>query len=434
MKHTFAKALVIVLALLMLATSAVGCGASQPLMTLDGHSLSINLYELMLSIQKGNMAYLINYWYGDVNSPDFWGTVIDDNSTTYDDYYTLAVYKKAKNFLAAVVLFDEMELKLPDATVEAIDEEIQGLIENDGGSKKALNAILAEYGVNIDMYREYKLMEAKSSYLASELYGKGGSKIGAVVKEQYLADNYVAFRQILLANYYYVFETDENGDTVYYQSNGKIAYDTVNGEPQFVEGSFVYYTKDGRIAYDKENGVPSPVITADGQQKVEYYTEAQMLERAQLAIDLKDMAAGSEPTFRKLREAYSDEELADGSEKDTLCYLATNVDYASVYNSDLMDTIADTLSGMAVGEIAIIQSDYGYHIVRRYATEKGAYADSNLSGWFSDSTYGVFDFMNNLENDLFLKVLAPYADRVQSDDALLDSISLKSVAPNHYYK
>ena len=171
MKHTFVKALVIVLALLMLATSAVGCGASQPLMTLDGHSLSINLYELMLSIQKGNMAYLINYWYGDVNSPDFWGTVIDDNSTTYDDYYTLAVYKKAKNFLAAVVLFDEMGLKLPEATVEAIDEEIQGLIENDGGSKKALNAILAEYGVNIDMYREYKLMEAKSSYLASEWRG-----------------------------------------------------------------------------------------------------------------------------------------------------------------------------------------------------------------------------------------------------------------------
>ena len=41
-----------------------------------------NLYELMLSIQKGNMAYLINYWYGDVNSPDFWGTVIDESALT----------------------------------------------------------------------------------------------------------------------------------------------------------------------------------------------------------------------------------------------------------------------------------------------------------------------------------------------------------------
>ena len=292
MKNKFVKSLAVVLLVVMVLASFAGCASTKTLMSLDGHTLSVNLYELMLSIQKGNMAYLINYWYGDVNSPDFWGTVVDDNSTTYDDYYTLAVYKKAKNFLAAAVLFDEMKLKLPQSAIDAIDEEINQLIETDGG-KKALNAILASYGVNIDLYREYKIMEAKSTHLANELYGTGGSKIGAVVKEEYLAENYVAFRQILIANYYYVFETDENGDTVYYQSNGKIAYDTVNGQPQLVEGAFVYYTEDGRIAYDRENGVPSPVMGSDGQQQVEYYTEAQMLERAQLAIDLKDMAEGS---------------------------------------------------------------------------------------------------------------------------------------------
>ena len=168
MKNQFVKALAMVLVIVMLTACLVGCGSTQTLMTLDGHTLSVNLYELMLSIQKGNMAYLINYWYGDVNSPDFWGTVIDDNSTTYDDYYTLAIYKKAKNFLAAAVMFDEMKLKLPQSTIDAIDEEINQLIETDGG-KKALNSILSQYGVNINLYREYKIMEAKSTHLATEL-------------------------------------------------------------------------------------------------------------------------------------------------------------------------------------------------------------------------------------------------------------------------
>ena len=137
MKKTLVKVLATILALVLLVLPMGGCSSGEPLLTLDNQSLSVNLYELMLSIQKGNMAYMINYWYGDVNSENFWGTVIDENSTTWDDYYTLAVYKKAKNLLAASVLFEDMGLSLPDATVKGIDEDIDALIEEDGvGSKR----------------------------------------------------------------------------------------------------------------------------------------------------------------------------------------------------------------------------------------------------------------------------------------------------------
>ena len=429
MKKTGIKILAAVLSLIMILCAIAGCSSGKAMLTVDGESLSVNVYQLMLSIQKGNMAYMINYWYGDVNSEEFWGTVIDENSTTYDDYYSLAIYKKAKNLVAAAALFRELGLTLPTETVEKIDADIAALVE-EAGSKKALNETLSAYGVNVDMYREYKLIEAKSAYLAEYLYGSSGSKIGAMLKEQYLAEHYVAFEQILIANYYYVYQTDANGDMIYYQGNGKIAYDTVNGTPKLENGAFVYYTADGRIAYDKESGKPSPVLDENGQQKTAEYSKEEMLERADLALDLRDMAGSSEAAFETLRQMYSDEE--DPSD-DSLCYLATNVDYASVGMS-FMDDIADAVSALAVGEIAIVSSDYGYHVVRRYAVEAGAYADSALTQWFKDSQNGVYDFINNLENELFLTRIEPYVARVEVNEELLSSITLKQVAPNYYYR
>lgn len=428
MKKTCIKILAAVLSLVMLLCT-LGCSSGEPMLTVDGEEMPRGIYELMLSIQKGNMAYMINYWYGDVNSEEFWGTVIDENSTTYDQYYTVAVYKKAKNLLAASALFAELGLSLPSATVEKIDADIAALVE-EVGSKKALNEALSAYGVNVDMYREYKLLEARSAHLAEHLYGENGSKIGAMLKEQYLAEHYVAFQQILIANYYYVYQTDKNGDVIYYLGNGKIAYDTENGTPKLENGAFVYYTEDGRIAYDKSVGKPSPVLNENGEQKTESYTKEQMLERADLAIDLKDMAGDSEAAFSMLRATYSDEaDPTDGN----LCYLATNVDYASV-NMPFMDDIAAALSEIEVGEIAVVSSDYGYHVVRRYATESGAYADQDLAQWFKDSRNGVYDFINNLENELFLTRITPYADRAEVDEEQLNSITLKQVAPNYSYR
>lgn len=428
MKKVWIKLFAVALALLLTLATVAGCSSEKTVIQVDGQGMSIHLYELMLSIQKGNMAYMINYWYGDVNSEEFWGTVIDENSTTYDDYYTAAVYKKAKNLVAAAAIFEEMGLSLPSSRVEKIDADINTLVE-EAGSKKALNTALSAYGVNVDMYREYKLLEAKSAYLAETLYGSNGSKIGAMLKEQYLADNYVAFQQILIANYYYVFKTDKNGDVVYYTDSGKIAYDTERGTPKLEDGAFVYYTEDGKIAYDTSVGKPSPVLDETGAQKTEKYTKQEMLERADLAVEIRDMAADSEAVFHSLRTMYGDEASAD----DGLCYLATNVDYASI-NMKFMDDIADALAELAVGEVAIVPSDYGYHIVRRYAVESGAYADKKNSQWFTDTAYGVYDFMNNLENELFLTRIAGHVARVETDDELFASITLKQAALNYNYR
>ena len=121
--------------------------------------------------------------------------------------------------------------------------------------------MLSEYGFTVDDIREYKQLCAKAEAAANELYGEDGWKISAGLKDEYLKENYVAFRQIYLANSYNLFELDANGDVIYYDGKGNVAYDTVNGKAEMGEGGkIVYYTEDGRIAYDKKSGKPSPVI------------------------------------------------------------------------------------------------------------------------------------------------------------------------------
>ena len=176
MKTKLFKKIICLLLALLLVLPFSACGKKQEtLMELDGSALSMEVYRLMLSIQKGNMAYLINYYYGSHSSPDFWETVIDTRSTTNDQYYTAAILRKAKNLLSATALFDEMKLTLPDETIEAIDAEMDAYVEEfGGGSKKAFEGVLENYGFGYDALREYKIMNAKAEYASNSLYGKDG--------------------------------------------------------------------------------------------------------------------------------------------------------------------------------------------------------------------------------------------------------------------
>ena len=90
----------------------------------------------------------------------------------------------------------------------------------------SFNQRLAEYGANYDVLREAYMVEAKIAYLREDLFGINGSKIAPTLIEEYYKDNYARFKQVFLYTYEYVYETDENGDNIYYKEDGKISYDT----------------------------------------------------------------------------------------------------------------------------------------------------------------------------------------------------------------
>ena len=50
------------------------------------------------------------------------------------------------------------------------------------------------------------------------------------------------------------------------------------------------------------------------------------------------------------------------------------------------------------------------------------------------TAYGVYDFITNLENELFLARIADTVARIETDEELLASVTIKQVAPNYTYR
>lgn len=440
--------LAICLLLPMLFASCSSKG--KKLVYLDGYEISTNIYQLMLTQQKGSMAYSIYNQYGDLNSTKFWDTVVDlKTQTTNEEYYNDLILTKAKNYVAALKLYEELDaeksdFELPKAYIESIDLAIDDLIEFDGnGSKTALNAILSEYGINVKMLREYLIMDAKANYVVEYLYGVEGDKIGDAVKDEYFAENYVSCKQILIQKYYYIYETDKDGNNIYFStetgypiydktktpatdSEGKAVYDK--------HGSRIYYNDDGTVAYDTENGKLKIVTDENGAQKYKMYSDKELEALKKKAEELVVSAQATDLNgFNILRRENSDD--YDASDKtDGFMYLATNVDYFTV-SSDLLDEMADALVSMQVGEVRLFESDLSYNVVIKTELKSSAYSDENLKGYFEDEVYGVYDFITNLKYELYAARLEKYAEKVVVNEELLESLSfsISNVAPNYYY-
>ena len=292
-----ALAVLLCLTLLMGAVAMTACSRKgTTLLELDGYTISVNQYQLLLSRVKASLYYA-GY---SVDSTTFWDMVIDSQGNTYDQYFRNAALNDAKRYLAAAVIFEEEGLVLPQSYKDAIDEDIEEYIR-DAGSKSALNNTLSAYGVNIDMLRDLYELEAKYAYLQAYLYGAEGEKIAANVRHDYLTEYAVCFKQVLIRAFDYVYETDLNGDEIYYkvgENNAKvnnIAYDTVKGNPRLDEfdktivdknGDTIFYLPNGSIAYDTEKGVRSVVYDASGVAKTVKYSAEELAEHKAAAEEM----------------------------------------------------------------------------------------------------------------------------------------------------
>ena len=404
MKTSLPRRLVAVLLCLTLLAGAVAMTAcskkESTLLKLDGYTISVNQYRLLLSRVKASL------YYGgySVDSDTFWDMVIDSDGNTYDQYFRNAALNDAKRYLAAAVLFDKEGLVLPQSYKDAIEEDIEEYIR-DAGSKSALNNSLSAYGVNIDMLRDLYLLEAKYAYLQTYLYGADGEKVAANVRHEYLTEHAVAFKQVLIRSFDYVYETDLNGDAVYYkvgENNAKvnnIAYDTVNGDPRLDEygktildknGDTVYYLPNGSIAYDKTNGVRSVVYDANGVAKTVKYSAAELAEHKAAAEEmLASVAKGDYAAFEALMEEYQvsgdDAFVTDGE----YCFLYTTGDNAYDYLNDIADALAESEEGT----LRMVTSEYGYNVVMKYKIPDNAVSDSTYSEWFSDLPTRVLKYL-----------------------------------------
>ena len=435
MKAIIKKIFILTLACVMILTSMVGCSSrGKTMIELGDSEISVNLYMLLLSRMKGKLASA--YSFGEKALYDsFWDTVMDASTgQTYNDYYTNMVLENAKTYIAALYLFDDLGLKLPDSYMDEIDKELDDLVTNDGdGSKSAFNALISSYGANYTVLRDAYIMEAKISYLKDHLFGASGSLISDSLIEEYYQETYVRFRHIFFFTTKPVYDADENGDTIYFTSAGKIAYDKEKGHKKEENGKFVtdkngdmiFYLDDGRIAYDSKNGVPNPVLDSSGNVMTTKLTADELIklsDKTQLIME-GEAKEGDYKLFDALVEKYTEDE---GMTKYPNGYYLTAT---SNYDSP---EVVEALFEMEEGEIRRVDSQYGIHIVMKYELDEGGYADEKNTDFFRTSE-GSLAFMSTLKNILLEEYVEKYKANIVIDEELLKSVSMKTVGANYNY-
>ncbi|MBQ8848972.1 MAG: hypothetical protein IJ011_01410 [Clostridia bacterium] len=432
MKNFGKRIIALLLTLLMTVACFAGCSSKgKTLMKIEDTEISVNLYMLYLSRLKGILCS--SYAFGsDALSDSFWDTVMSKEGMTYNTYYTDSILENTKTYLAAMYECELRGLELPDETLDEIDARINEFIENDaGGSKTTFNSMLAAYGVNYNILREAYIIEEKIELLKDTVYGVDGELIAKNLIDDYYEQNYARFKQIFFYTYDYVYITDDNGDDIYYNKDGSIAYDTSatpktdsDGEAVYdSNGDRIYITlnEDGlsRIAYDKKNGTRHHKTDEDGSYLVADLEGEELQAVLDSAAQVMEKTAENDFSgFEALMS--SDETYPNGY------YMTEDTNYDS-------PEVVEALFEMEIGEVRMITSDYGVHIIMKYELEEDGYKKDENSDFFISTTTGNYVFMSDIKNQLMSSYLEQHKDKIIIDEALLEGVDMKSVDPNFYY-
>ncbi|MBO5293902.1 MAG: hypothetical protein J6B71_01445 [Clostridia bacterium] len=454
MKKTLLRLTALLTACLLLLLTATACASQgKALLTLEKDgikvSLSVNLYQLMLSRAKGNLVANGITANGITADQDaFWNYSAKfdgENIQTQDEYYLASVLNTCRNYLVVLYLFEKEGLTLSSAAEEEIEDRLEELILTDGeGSKTKLNALLSTYGVNYNMIKEAYLLEAKADAVRTHLFGTNASLVDKQIKDEYLNENYVHFRQIFLANYDYVYETDEFVDVILYQTEtgktNRVYYDTENGVAgknadgtSILDdnGDVVYFIKDSNqteIAYNPK-GEPNRLLTADGKS---YQTKKMTVEELEaLTKRAEELCASLQgASSAKFEEAIAKEstDTVEESEYDDGYYLQKNYDYSAMGNDYAhLETVVEKLNTMQVGDVALVAAPTGYNIIMKYAHTDAAYEKEQNESWAST-------FYADLVEELFLDRCQALYDNIVLNTELLATVpSMKEIVPNYYY-
>ena len=176
--------------------------------------ISINVFQLYLSRMRGSLASA-----GDnVETDSYWKQISDLENTTLAEFYTDRVLSGLKQIAAALVIYDELGLKLDKTTEDSIDEWLDALVESvAGGSKAEMNSILSAYGANLTVLRDATIIEAKIDQLKTYLYGSKCELVLDSAKDVFFRESYFRGKQIWLSNEYHDHEKDADGRTIYYR-------------------------------------------------------------------------------------------------------------------------------------------------------------------------------------------------------------------------
>lgn len=436
----FVKILCVVLALTMLSGTLFSCGGvGEPLLTLGDSSISVNVYQLYLSRLKGTLCSAMYFGESAVD-PGFWENWYNvAEKKTYNDFYSELVLNDAKTYLAILDTFDTLGLELPQSTIDAVEADIQELIDADAnGSVNVFNSLLADYGANYDVLREAYLIQEKIEYTKEHLFGVNGSKVDPTAIENYYEENYVRFRQIFLASYEYEYERDVNGDKIYFVTgSSKISYDTTktaklkeNGEYETDKnGDRIYYYTDEegkeRVAYKKSGAETRYKYDNDNNPITREFTAAEMqILNSDADAIIAEAKEGDTVGFDVLVDVYNQDDTNKNYPNGHYVHRVLDYDVAEV---------VDKAMELEIGEIAKVSSDYGIHIIMRYELQDEGYMLEDNETFFVSKNTGTYSFMSDLVDQLMYDYVKDSIAKIEVDTDLLTNVNIKNAGVNFYY-
>ena len=427
--------LLCVVTVLSLSCVFTACSQDKSPVLLSYENLTVteNQFKFLLSRAKANYERM-------GLSEDNYDDLIDLDGTTRGDYIMQQVLHDAKLMIAGAALFEQEGLTLPAETVDAIETEVAEYIEYHGdGSKSAFNNILSAYSFNVTMLENQYLFEAKYQYVQDYLYGENGSKLAPSATQEFLNDNAVAFKQLLIRSYKYVYEKDVSGDEIYYLTDANdgqtdnIAYDKIKGSTRIGEdgkvitdknGDSIYFLENGDIAYDKEKGVRAVMVDATGNLVTELCSSEELAENKEIAEKVKSsVEKGDFLAFEQAVKEYTDKNDERFTGDNSYCFLYTTGDNGY----DELNDIADALSAVEVGDVTVVNSEHGYNIVMRYDIPEDATANKDYEEWFTDLNARVVNY-------LFRKKCADIIESIQVDEDVFAALpDMKNINANYNY-
>ncbi len=364
------KILSIVISLSLLC-SVLMCGCAKKaevIFTLDGYSVTNSEYMYWMSYYKTSFINVFSeagYIDPDEYNEEFWNTSSPDG-VSLKQMTSERVDDSVKKVLVCQMLFDEYGLDTEEA-LTAIDSAVDEKIAEDiasFGSRSSLNKELAQYGLNINSLSELYASEFRRTILLDYLYGdEGTEKVTDAERDEYYEANYSRVKHVLI------------------DLNEK------------------YVLEDGEKVMDPSTGY----------YKTEKLTDEEKEERKKLAQTVLEKAESGEE-FEKLITEYGEDE---GMEYYTDGYFIKEGD-------SYEENFIEAALGMKDGEVRLVESTYGLHIMKKYPLEEDGYTKEVNANFFS----GLDDLVQEQKEN---EKLESYFSRITTDETLHSAVDFATV-------
>ncbi|MBQ6184035.1 MAG: hypothetical protein IJK33_09150 [Clostridia bacterium] len=345
------KLFCIVICVALLAVSLVSCSSgSKALFSFRGTELSNKMYSYMLSSQKAYLQQLFDYYnsmatmYGQEQIAASFEDYLRSNTTDADGN-TVTVAQATNNMIIEsakyLVVIDhfckQYGLEITDeSAIAEIEEVLKEDIQN-AGSMEYLNILLAQFGADYDVERQYLYSTMSAELLFDHLYGENGAQRldESAVKEQFEKE----YNKIDVL-YYAYYDSDDEGNKTVKQ------IDSIT-DKQVNEYIADHYAKIKYVLLYK--------IDVTTLNKLSDETIAEKEATANKAFsELKNGEIQFDDAIEKYSESKSDPVILSKGETD-----------------ERVKPVEDAAFEIKAGEYAFVDTDIGYYVIEREMLQEG---------------------------------------------------------------